>query len=215
MDFLCSLVLAAGSGALVSFVRPAPTEGDGVSSEFELIRDAIAGKRPAQHALYIRYYDRVRSRIGRLLGRSSEVDDVLQDTFVAAFHDLKQLNDDTRFGSWVCGIAVHQVHRRLRRRRLLSRLGFNRDVDEGTLSRAVDPGASPETHLLLKQLEGALTTLAPRQRLAWMLRHVEGCSLDEIAEHCRSSLATVKRDIARAELHLNARLFDHGETDER
>src|SRR5690606_27718401 len=155
--------------------------------------------RPAQHGLYVRHYERVRTRISRLLGRSAEVDDVLQDTFVLAFRDLKQLNDSTRFGSWICGIAVHQVHRRLRRRKLLQRLGLDRQVDETTLTQSIDPSASPEVQTLVKQLELALTTLPPRQRVAWTLRYVEGCNLDEVASLCRTSLTTAKRDIARAE----------------
>src|SRR5690606_33599351 len=114
----------------------------------------------------LRYYERVRSRIVRLLGCSSEVDDVLQDTFVAAFRDLAQLTDPTRFGAWVCGIAAHQVHRRLRRHQLLSRLGFVhlgwvKNEMEPALHQSVDPKAGPETQLLLKQLDQALARLGP------------------------------------------------------
>lgn len=215
MDFLCALTLAVAPGAVVPFVRPPPAAGELAGDEFELVRDAVAGKRTAQHALYVRHYDRVRSRIGRLLGRSSEVDDVLQDTFVEAFRDLKQLNDSARFAGWVCGIAVHQVHRRLRRRKLLQRLGFEQPADEFALTQAIDPAASPETHLLLKQLSLALTTLEPRQRLAWLLRHVEGCSLEEVAGQCRISLATAKRDIVQAERQLSEQLFEQVNTNER
>jgi RNA polymerase sigma-70 factor (ECF subfamily) len=215
MDFLSALILATAPGAVVPFVRPYLSVDELGSDEPELVQNAIAGQRAAQHALYVRHYQRVRARIGRLLGRSGEVDDVLQDTFVFAFRDLKQLNDGARFGNWVCGIAVHQVHRRLRRRKLLQRLGFDQKADELTLTQAADPAASPETQLLLKQLDHALTALAPRQRVAWMLRYVEGCSLDEVASQCRASLATVKRDIAQAELHLHAQLLDPGSPDER
>lgn len=208
MNLIYTAVLVA-SGAVVPFVRPLPSGGDALHDETELVRDAIAGQRSAQHALYVRHYDRVHTRIARLLGRSSEVDDVLQDTFVAAFRDLETLGDATRFGSWVCGIAVHQVHRRLRRRHLLSRLGFVRGPDEPTLHHAVDPKAGPETQLLVKQLDEAILLLAPRQRLAWILRYVEGCQLEEVAEHCKTSLSTTKRDLAHAEAHLNA-WFDNG-----
>jgi RNA polymerase sigma-70 factor, ECF subfamily len=207
MNLLCALILVAGPGAVVPFVRPAPVDDNALWDESQLIKNALAGQRSAQHTLYVRHYARVQARISRLLGRSSEVDDILQDTFVAAFRDLGQLADGTRFGNWVCGIAVHQVHRRLRRRKLLQRLGFEQ-ATELTLCQTIDPTASPETRLLLKQLDQVLSTLAPRQRVAWMLRYVEGCSLDEVASHCRVSLATAKRHIAQAESHLNAQLFD-------
>lgn len=203
MNLVCTAFLVA-SGAVIPFVRPLPPQGDALHDEADLVRDAITGRRSAQHALYERHYARVRTRIARLLGRSSEVDDVLQDTFVSAFRDLDQLTDATRFSSWVCGIAVHQVHRRLRRRHLLSRLGFVRDPDEPTLHDAVDPSAGPETQLLLKQLDTALHVLPPRQRVAWILRYIEGCQLEEVAAHCQTSLATTKRDLNHAEAHLTA-----------
>lgn len=215
MNVLSALILTASPAAVVPFIRPAAPESHSLAEELELISDAVAGRRTAQHALYVRYYDRVRARILRLLGRSSEVDDVLQDTFIEAFRDLKHLNDAQRFGGWICGIAVHQVHRRLRRRQLLQRLGFDRHVDEATLAQSLDPAASPETLLLIKQLDRALNGLPPRQRLAWMLRYVEGCNLDEVAEQCRTSIATAKRDIAMAETHLSTRLFDQGSNNER
>lgn len=201
------LTLETGPGAVLPFVRPPQVNADSLSDELALVEQAKDNQRTAQHALYVRHFERVKTRISRLLGSGSDVDDVLQDTFVLAFRDLKQLEDATRFGAWVCGIAVHQVHRRLRRRRLLQRLGF-RQVDEPTLSSAVDPAASPEVRLLLAQLERAIHQLIPRQRLAWILRHVEGCSLDEVANQCGISVATAKRDIAQAELHLHAQLLE-------
>lgn len=215
MNLLYALVSAAEPGAVVPFVRAAARDAEDASAELELVRGARDGKRTAQHALYVRNYERVRLRILRLLGAAGDVDDVLQDTFVAAFRDLDQLADESRFGAWVCGIAVHQVHRRLRRRSLLRRLGLLNDTDDVALTRCVDPSASPETVLLVKQLDRALSTLAPRERLAWMLRHVEGCSLEEVASQCRVSLATAKRDIGRAELELSAHLFGDGGSDER
>jgi RNA polymerase sigma-70 factor, ECF subfamily len=215
MDFLCALTLAVAPGAVVPFGRPGSSLGEVSGEDSELVHEAAAGKRTAQHALYVRHYARVRARVGLLLGTSSDVDDVLQDTFVEAFRDLKQLNDRARFGSWVCGIAVHQAHRRLRRRRLLERLGFDHRADDVTLAQSVDPTAGPETHLLLKQLSLALSTLEPRRRVAWTLRHVEGCSLDEVADQCRISLATAKRDIAQAERELSQQLFEQVDANER
>lgn len=223
MNLLYALVLTAGPSAIVPFVRPiagkADTHGNPEAEEKDLVARALAGQRVAQHGLYVRHYERVRARITRLLGRSPDVDDVLQDTFVAAFRDLHQLTEGGRFDVWVCGIAVHQVHRRLRRRQLLSRLGFVQlgfiqPEYEPTLHQAADPAASPETVLLLKQLDAALGQLGPRQRVAWMLRYVEGFQLDEVAEQCRTSLATTKRDIAQAEAHLHAHLLDQGSNNE-
>jgi RNA polymerase sigma-70 factor, ECF subfamily len=214
MNLLCVLVLGVGPATVIPIVQPSTVKSGAGVDEPELIRRAIAGQRSAQHALYVQHYERVRTRIARLLGQHAEVDDVLQDCFVAAFRDLTQLSDTTRFGNWLCGIAVHQVHRRLRRRKLLARLGFTQ-LEAPTLHEAADPAAGPETRLLLKQLDRALSTLGSRKHIAWMLRHVEGCSLEEVAEQCRTSLATAKRDITQAEAQLTALMVDQGGPHER
>lgn len=103
-------------------------------------------------------------------------------------------------------IAVHQVHRRFRRRRLLARLGLDRGVDDARLERVVDPSASPEVRADLARLDDALGRLPVAPRLAWVLRYVEGCELKELADQCGCSLATAKRRIAQADVALRAQL---------
>lgn len=202
--------MATASAQIVPFGARSSTE----SSDSDLVRDAVLGKRTAQHALYFRHCTKVRTRVTRLLGRSADVDDVLQDTFVEAFRDLRQLLDGERFGSWVCGIAVHQVHRRLRRRRLLRRLGFDQREPEAGMLEVMDRGASPEVSAQVRRLELALTRLSSPHRIAWILRNVEGCSLEETATQCRVSLATVKRHVVAAEAELQQALFPGGVYDE-
>jgi RNA polymerase sigma-70 factor, ECF subfamily len=68
------------------------------------------------------------------------------------------------------------------------------------------PSLSAEQRLQLSRLDQALMALPVPLRLAWMLRHVEGCELAEVAEQCSCSLATIKRRIARADEQLKARV---------
>jgi RNA polymerase sigma-70 factor (ECF subfamily) len=105
-------------------------------------------------------------------------------------------------------IAVRQVHRRFRRRRLLARLGLDRGADDARLEQIAAPTLEPELRLDLARLDDALLTLPAELRLAWMLRHVEGCELTELAEQCGCSLSTVKRRLTRAERQLQAQLGD-------
>ena len=58
---------------------------------------------------------------------------------------------------------------------------------------------SAEQHLELRLLAQMLASLPARERMAWSLRFVEGCSLDEVARYCDCSLATAKRRIASAQ----------------
>src|ERR1041384_6827752 len=98
----------------VARARIEPTESDE-----ELVDRARRGDRWAEEALYRRYARTVMRVSLRLLRRTAEAEDVVQDTFVIAFAGLGRLRDGNAFGDWVLSIAVRQVYRRFRRWRLL------------------------------------------------------------------------------------------------
>jgi RNA polymerase sigma-70 factor, ECF subfamily len=173
-------------------------------TDAELVARALDGERLALHLLYSRHVCAVAERITRLLARSVEAEDVVQDAFIAAFRDLPQLGERERFAPWLMSIAVRQAHRRFRRRRLLARFGLDQGADDARLAQVADPAASPEQRAELARLDGKLARVPADQRLAWMLRHVEGCTLDEVAEQCGCSLATAKRWLDKAERQLQS-----------
>jgi RNA polymerase sigma-70 factor, ECF subfamily len=167
-------------------------------SDEELVERLARGDRWAQEALYRRYVRVVWGTAIRLLGSSAEAEDLVQDTFAEALRDLARLRKIDALRPWLLGIAVHQAQRRFRRRALLRRLGLEQSADDATLASLVDPGAPPETHSELAQVDRALRRLSSDERFAWILRYVEGSSLEEVAALCRCSLATAKRRLARA-----------------
>jgi RNA polymerase sigma-70 factor (ECF subfamily) len=196
--------------ARVARVLPLPS-GAASTTDAELVARGVAGERFALQLLYRRHVAPVAACITRLLARSAEAEDVVQDAFLSAFRDLRHLGDPARFAPWLMRIAVHQAHRRFRRRRLLARFGLDRGVDDARLAMVVDPGAAPDVCAELAHIDRALEALPAALRLAWMLRHVEGCALEELAEHCGCSLATAKRRIQRAELAVGAALGEHAD----
>jgi RNA polymerase sigma-70 factor, ECF subfamily len=191
-----------------ALVVPLLRKGEALPSDHELVTRALSGERWALALLYRRHVRSVTERVTRLLSRCAEAEDVVQDAFVSAFRDLPGLADPARFGPWLMRIAVHQAHRRFRRRRLLGKLGFDRGEDDARLEQIADPALDPHQRLELARLGHALARLAADERLAWMLRYVEGCELTELAEQCDCSLATVKRRLQRAELRLQLLLTD-------
>jgi RNA polymerase sigma-70 factor (ECF subfamily) len=204
--------------AVAARVIPFPgSTGPGELAVVDLVRAARGGERHAQRELYRRYAGPLYSCVARLLGRSAEAEDVVQDAFLDAFQDLESLAEPERFGGWLRSIAVHKVHRRLRRRQLLQRLGFSSGEQDVTLSPAVDPAAGPFVKTMLSQVDRALLKLAPNLRIAWLLRHVEGQPLEDIAEQRGVSLATIKRHLKHAEEALRQHMdFERpeGATDE-
>lgn len=175
-------------------------------SDEELVRRAAGGDREASGELISRHITPVLKRAQRLLGRSAEAEDVVQDAFYEALRDLAKLKEPARFGAWVGSIAVHQVHRRFRRRRLQLSLGLLAPGQDRVLSELSSSHSDPSVRAQLAQIDEILMRQAPRDRLAWMLRHVEGLSLKDVAEQTGCSLATSKRQISRVQLLIDQQL---------
>ena len=138
------------------------------------------------------------ARIGyRLLGRDEEVDDLVQDVFMAAHRGLGEIRHEGAVRAWLMTVAVRTARKRLRRRRLLQFLHLD-GPGEVPASALVDEtiSASDRAHLVL--LSAALDRMPVDTRLAWVLHHVEGETLERVAELCRCSLATAKRRIRAA-----------------
>jgi RNA polymerase sigma-70 factor (ECF subfamily) len=167
-------------------------------SDAALVVAARAGERWAQEALFRRHSRMVNGLAFRLMGRDSEVDDLVQDAFVAAFRGLERLENPQVFASWLASIVVRTAHKRLRRRHLLTRLGLERGTPIDVES-VVSPVAPPEVGAELRAVYALLDRLDSQARIALVLRRVEGFSLGEIAERMDLSLATVKRRLTVAE----------------
>ncbi len=175
-------------------------------SDADLAIRLVAGEPWAREAFYRRYVKAVWCTALRLVGNRSDADDVVQDTFVEAFRDVDKLRDPARMRGWLLQIAVHQAHRRFRRRKLARKLGLDRSTEDGLLEALAKPGTSAEARAELACIDRVLSKVTANQRFAWMLRHVEGLSLEEVAQACNCSLATAKRRIARTVTHLEATL---------
>lgn len=180
-------------------------------ADAELVRRACEGDRWAEEAIFRRYVADVTSLAERLLRRRDEADDVVQDTFAAALTSLATLREPAALRAWLLGIAVHRVRRRARKLSVMRLFGLDSGLDDASLSLLAAPGLSPEQRTELAQVDRALSRLHADDRIAWMLRHVEGEKLEDVATITGVSLATAKRRIAAAEVGLRGQLRDHRE----
>lgn len=183
---------------LLPLLGPRSTAPEVVRDE-ELVRRALAGDRSAEETIYRRHARAVANLAARMLRSRADTEDVLQETFVVALDKLAQVRDGVVLRGWLLGIATSLVRRRHRRRRLLDRLGFARDPDDAGLEHCASPDADAETRAELRRLEQVLDGVGFEPRLAWMLRHVDGHTLPEVAAALGVSLATAKRRLAEAE----------------
>ncbi len=168
-------------------------------SDAVLVLAARAGEAWAQEALFRRHAHMVNGLAFRLTGRDADVDDLVQDSFVAAFAGLDRLDDPQAFAAWLGSIVVRTAGKVLRRRSLLERLGLQRRNDPIDIDTIAARVAGPEIAAELRRTYARLEQLPAEQRVAFLLRRVEGMELEEVARTMGSSLATTKRRIAAAQ----------------
>jgi RNA polymerase sigma-70 factor (ECF subfamily) len=136
----------------------------------------------------------------RILGRTNEIEDLVQDVFMDACRDQDRIRNPAAVKGWLAVCTIRRARRRLRNRRFKRMLGFDQGVD---YEQVVDPAASPAKRALLRRVYDVLDRLPVDQRLAWTLRHMEGEDLESVARLCGCSLATAKRRIAAAGRFIN------------
>lgn len=185
---------------MVTELKPSTRSGSG-PTDAALVVAARAGEGWAQEALYQRYARMVLGLSQRILAGRDDADDLAQDVFVFAFTRLDTLQNPQAFQAWLRSIVARTASKRLRRQRLLVRLGIRRNepIEPDTL---VSPEAPADVASEVKRVYALLDRLPAEERVALVLRRVEGLDLGEIAEQMKLSLATVKRRIAAAEARL-------------
>lgn len=179
------------------------TTAAGAPTDAVLVAAACAGERWAQEALFRRHVRLVGGLIFRVYPSRIDLDDLVQDTFIAAFESLKSLKNPQAFAAWVGSLAIRITHKKLRRRRIAARLGLGTS-EEVAWDEVIAPTCPPDVAAELREIYTILASFPTNERVAFLLRKVEGMSLEEVATATETSLATVKRRIAAAEDRLEA-----------
>lgn len=172
------------------------------ASDGELVDAALDGDEAAKAQLYRRYVRKAAGTAYRLLGSDTDLEDVVQDSFVAAFATLEKLERGDAFWAWLSRIVTRTAIDAIRRRRMLARFGLLR-LQPIHVETVVATTAPPEVSAELGLIYRALQSLPTAERVVLVLRRVEQLTIVEVAEQTGWSPATVKRKLARAEKFLN------------
>ena len=158
--------------------------------------------------LFNRYSAMVFGLVFQILGDREEALDVSQEVFLTIYQKLDTFRGESSLKTWIYCIAVHRASNRfrwwnrLRRRGTISLEELLDKTSERDLCVNMNSGfQSPEDALLIQEerteLQHLLLNLPLQQRVALVLRDIEGLSYEEIAESMKISLGTVKSRIAR------------------
>ena len=183
-------------------------------SDADLIKRAQAQDLDAFCLLAERYARRIHLLASHYCQNPQDAEDLSQEVWMKAYQAVQTFRFDSSFYTWLRRITVNTFlnHRRsnfFRRRghtTVVQLLQIDSD-DSGELVGS--SSASPENiynKLLFESVVNALAELTPSQRLAFLLRHYEGMTYDEIANEMKCSTGTVKKGVWRAIIKLRARL---------
>lgn len=170
------------------------------SADAELVAHLCEGRPAACAELFDRFAGVVRSALLRTLGSDVDLDDLTQDTFLVVVKRCHTLRDPSSLRSFVYSVAVRTARNELRRRAFRRWIPLG-SVPEPQLAVEDDDGTIGEA---LRRTYSVLDRLGADQRIAFVLRRVEGHELAEAARLAGCSLATFKRRLARAERRFEA-----------
>lgn len=165
----------------------------------ELIAAALKNDATAFSAIYLRYASQVAGIVYRLTGNERALDDIVQETFIDAFQYLDKVRDAERLKTWLIKIAVRKSKRYFAGRYRQEALA--RDYQLVFKESLSIPADISDAYDLLDRIPKKL-------RVPWALHCVEEMTLPEVAEICDRSLASVKRDIAKATEKIRRYLHD-------
>jgi RNA polymerase sigma-70 factor, ECF subfamily len=177
-------------------------------SDAVAVERTLAGEREAYRVLVERHSQYVYRLAYRMTGNKEDAEEVVQEAFLRAYQKLQQFAGNANFGTWVYRIAANYAIDRLRQRKSEdSRRERPRHIAEGEpetdpLSDLKDAAPSPErlagSAQLAAKMKEALDTLTPAERTAIVMRHWDGCGIEEIAAVLKSNTSAAKNTVFRA-----------------
>jgi RNA polymerase sigma-70 factor (ECF subfamily) len=173
-------------------------------SDGALVRQVLAGDQAAYAELVGRYRDRLGRYAVRMLGNAADAEEALQDTFVRGYRSLGHCVEPERFGAWLFGILVNRCRttgaQRARRERTL--VHHDAFVERASTAPEADRAA------LREAINWALARIPPQNREAFLLKHVEELSYEEMSVITGVGISALKMRVMRAREELQRLLVE-------
>lgn len=175
--------------------------GEGDAAQLAL---ALAGDRDAFRVLVERHSRTLFRLAFRMTGNEQDAEEVVQEAFLRAYRRLDRFESRANFGTWVYRIAVNCSLDLLRRRKPQEELRApdDRDTGEEAVLEIATTDPMPDRLALSgeigEQVNIALAKLSPMERAAFMMRHDQGMSIEEIGRVLGTSMNATKNSVFRA-----------------
>jgi RNA polymerase sigma-70 factor (ECF subfamily) len=157
------------------------------------------GDRDAFEVLFERYERPLRYFINRLLDNSELTEDIFQDTWLTVIRRIHGLKEVDAFPAWLYRIARNNVYQQLRKKRNVSGLDENIEIEDHAEEDDFSVEDAAKVHKCLKELP-------PEYREVLMLRFLEQMSYQQISQVLNCKLGTVRSRIYYAKIALRREL---------
>lgn len=174
------------------------------ASDLAVVARVKAGDHDAFRHLVERHSRSVFRLAYRLTGHEQDAEDVVQESFLRAFRELRRFQARSSFATWLYRITVNCSHDLLRRR---PRAGSRPSLDDPDLfladsladaSATADPLRELASRRIDERVRLAMRELSDQERSAFVMRHFEGLSIEEIGKALDLKTSAAKHSIFRA-----------------
>lgn len=180
-------------------------------NDHEAVQAVLGGDKEAYGALVVRHSQSIFRVAFRITGNESDAEDVVQEAFLRGYQKLESFESRAKFGTWIYRIAV---------RCALDKIDGRRGDDSSRVAEQTDPeleqvqvadgSAGPDRLLLSGEIAAmqdlALRSLTATERAAFVLRHMEDCTSEEIGAALGIPPNAAKQAVFRAVQKLRRRL---------
>lgn len=151
------------------------------------------GDKKAQFAIYKQYYKAMFNTAFRIVNDRFEAEDIMQESFLAAFTKLDSFSGNVTFGAWLKRIVINNS---------LTALKKNKRLETVSLDKVTIPNINEEIQdyslLSAKQILEQVSKLKPNYKVAITLHLIEGYDYEEIAQIMEISYENSRTTVSRA-----------------
>jgi RNA polymerase sigma-70 factor (ECF subfamily) len=169
-------------------------------SDRELIEGIKGGSEAHFTHLYDRYFQRIYSFVYLRMRNRADAEEVVQETFTAVYRSVEAYRGQSSLAAWIYGIAKNTINNQIRRARAQAQRVEKAEA-ELTRGRQNLDACTPEERLTLSRCEAALResleSVGEWHAEAFVLRHFEDLSIDEIAQRVSRSNDAVRSSLYR------------------
>jgi RNA polymerase sigma-70 factor (ECF subfamily) len=188
-----------------------------VTNDEQMVERALSGDPEAFGEIVRRWERRIFALAYGMLGREEDARDATQETFLAAFRNLRGFRGDAKVSSWLHRIAINQCITRQRRAKVRGETALEDEAEKNAAVFALPVDASParsaEALERGKAVRKAVSSLPPDLRQVVVMKEFEELTFQQIADALEIPLSTVKSRLYAALRQLQLRLQKFGDTE--